>query len=130
MKEDTGNISSTDPEAFANRLSDFLSGSLTIVVDNFPLVKIDAEKKTFDLELKGFEESGLRLSDLMGSSKKGFLDSIRQSGGLAHTLDKEGWNLRVFDGNDTVLSLGRGVTSLTGFVWLNPLKLSRLLRFI
>jgi hypothetical protein len=130
MQAETGNISSSDPEAFASRLSGFLSGSLTIVVNNFPLAKIDGERRTFDIELKGFEESGLRLSDLVGSSKKGFLDSIKQSGGLAHTLNKDGWNLRVFDGSDPVLFLGRGVTSLTGFVWLNPLKLSKLLRFI
>jgi len=129
-KESVGNIPSGDLESFANRLSDFLSGSLTIAVNNFPLAKIDGEGKTFDIELKGFEESGLRLSDLVGSSKKGFLDSIRHSGGLAQSLHKDGWNLRVFDGKDAVLSLGRGVSPLTGFVWLNPLKLSKLLRFI
>jgi hypothetical protein len=107
-----------------------LSGSLTITVNSIPLLKISGEAKTVDFEIKGLDEAGIHLADVFGGSKKGVIESIRDSSGLARSLNRNGWTIRIFDAGDRLASLGRGVTPLTGFVWLNPLKVARLRRLI
>ncbi len=113
-------------------LSEFVSGTLTITVNSFPLAKIDGESKTLDVEVKGFRESGLHLGELLqiGDSKKGFLEKIKQSNSFAQSLHEDGWKVRVFEGDESLLTMGRGVSPLTGFMWLNPLKLPKIMSLI
>jgi len=129
-KADAPNSFAAESKGISKRLSDFLSVSLTITVNNIPLVKINGEAKTLDIEIKGLDAAGVRLSDLFGEHKKGLIDSLRDSSDLARSLNRDGWTIRVFDAGDRLASLGRGVSPLTGFVWLNPLKLSKLRRLI
>jgi hypothetical protein len=108
-----------------------ISGVVTVTVNNFPFLKIDGESKTLDVEIKGFEESGVRLNDILQKDSKGnALDSIRKSGNLAGSLNADGWMIRVFDGTDTLFKMGKGVSSITGHVWINPLKLPKLMKLI
>jgi hypothetical protein len=126
-KDETG-----DSAGFLRLLSSFVSGNLTVSVNNFPFVKIDGETKTLDVEIKGLEQSGLKMGSFIqsGTSKGNFLDTIRQSSGMAHRLHNEGWSIRVFEGESSLLKVGRGVSPMTGFVWVNPLKIPRLMRLI
>lgn len=125
--------SKNDHETLFRNLSDFLSGTLTVSVNKFPFAKIDGEAKTLDLDMKGLENSGLRLDELFqsGDSKKNdFLETLRLSGGIAKNLHEQGWKLRVFEGDESLVALGQGVSSLTGFIWVNPLKLSKIRKLI
>lgn len=124
--------SKEDDEMLFASLSDFLSGTLTISVNKFPFIKIDGETKTLDVEVKGLKESGLRLDELApaGDSKKGFFETMRMPGAIAKNLHEQGWKLRVFEGDESLIAMGRGVSSITGFVWLNPLKLSKIRKLI
>lgn len=113
-------------------LSSVASGTVTVNLNNFPFVKIDAEAKTLDVEIKGFEQSGLRVGDIMpqGKGKTNFLDTLKQSSDFARGLHDDGWSIRLFEGEQSLLKMGRGASSLTGYIWLNPLKIPRLMRLI
>lgn len=114
---------------FFRLLSVFEAGTVTISVNNFPLAKIDGETKTLDVELSGVREAGLKLGDFIESegADGNPIEAIKRSSKFARNLKDDGWSLRVYEGDSSVLTMGRGVSSLTGFVWLNPLKLGRLL---
>jgi hypothetical protein len=106
-------------------LTDFLSGTLTVCINNFPFLKVNGESKTLDVELKGFKESGLHLGDMLekGDKKKDLMDTIKESSSVARRLHEIGWEIRVFEGEDSLIAMGNGVSSLTGYVWFNTLKL-------
>ena len=103
------------------------SGKATVSVAGRPLVTIDADKKTLDLEAGLAGAAGLRLSDLMkleegpGGAIEG---SLRLPGALAHL----GWRLTVYSEGDTILTMGSGVSRLTGRISMNPLRLRKLLK--
>jgi hypothetical protein len=117
---------------FGRALTDFLSGSLTVSVNNLPFLKVDGESKTLDLELKGFEESGLRLGDWIEIEEPGggVFGKMRYSSELAKSLHHDGWRLRIFDRKDPLIAMGRGASHLTGYVWMNPLKIRKILSLI
>ncbi len=115
-----------NPNTIVDGLSDILSGTLTVTINNLPTLKINGELKTVDVELRGLEESDLHLSSIFPETKKNLYESMKDSTGLAQALYKDGWNLRIFDDGERLLSMGRGITPLTGHVWLNPLKLTKL----
>jgi hypothetical protein len=112
----------------ADSLSNVLSGTLIVSVNNFPFLKIDGESKNFDIEIKGLKESGIQTSKLAGDSSQGFLDTFKMAEKIAKGLHEKGWRLRVFDEGSSLVSMGRDVSPLTGFVWGNPLKLLKILR--
>jgi len=128
--------SNQDPKKELEELSlaliDFLSGSLTINVNNFPFLKINCETRSLTIEIKGFKQTGFHLGDLLGKgdNKKGLMETMKESSGMAHRLHDLGWELQLFEGEDSVLAMGRGVSSLTGYVWFNPLKLSKIIEII
>jgi hypothetical protein len=107
-------------------LTNILSGTLTVSINNFPFLKIDAESKSLDIEMKGFKESGLHSSDFIGAHP-GMLEILKKSEMIAKGLSENGWRLRIFEGEISVISMGRGVSPLTGFIWGNPLRLSKIL---
>ena len=102
------------------------SGKVTISVRNRPLVTLDADRKTLDLEVGGMGESGVRLSDFVrsGAGHGTSFESIRVGG----TLSRLGWKLNLYAGGDRVLSMGSGVSRLTGHINVNPLRLKKLLK--
>jgi hypothetical protein len=119
-------------EAMVHTLTaSLISGVVTVTVNNFPFLKIDGVSKTLDVEIKGLEESGIKLNDFVQNDSKGTpLDTIKKSGNFAGTLNTDGWTLRVFEGTDSLVKMGKGVSPITGHVWINPLKLNKLLRLI
>jgi hypothetical protein len=118
---------SSDITTLSESLSNFLSGTMTVSVNNFPFLKIDGESRTFDIEIKGLKESGIETSSLLGESRHGMLETLKRSERIGEGLHEKGWRLRVFEGGRSVLSMGRGAPSLTGFVWGNPLGLLKIL---
>jgi len=117
-----------DFSTLSESLSNVLSGTVTVSVNNFPFLKIDGESKTFDIEIMGLKESGIETSTVVGDSRHGLLETLKSSERVARRFHEKGWRLRVFEGGSSVLSMGRGVPSLTGFVWGNPFELLKSLR--
>ena len=110
-------------------LSMFESGILTVAVNGFPLVKVDAESRSLDLEAQGIKECGIKLSDLikLESGEKGIKGIISASESTARRLSDEGWSLILYDKGNKILRMGRGVSRLTGHIQVNLLKLRRIL---
>ena len=102
------------------------TGRATVSVGGRPLVTVDADRKMLDLEVAGMEESGVRLLDFVrsGAGPGAAIESVRAGG----TLSRLGWKLNVYAGGDRVLSMGSGVSRLTGHVSVNPRGLKKLLK--
>jgi hypothetical protein len=109
-------------------LSLFESGTLTIGVSGVPLLKVDAEARNLELDASGVKESGLKLSKIMEiqGGQKGFVGLMKGSESTARGLSEKGWKLTLYDKGSEILTLGRGVSRLTGYVHANPLKLRRI----
>ncbi|MCL5068138.1 MAG: hypothetical protein M1368_07290 [Thaumarchaeota archaeon] len=111
-------------------LSIFQSGVLTVGVNGLPLLKVDVESRSVDVEAAGVKECNLKLSSLVelqrGSS--GFQDLLKGSRSTARELFEKGWKFVLYDKGQTILLMGRGVSRLTGRIRVNPLKLRKLLK--
>ena len=103
------------------------SGKATVSVGGHPLLSIDADKKTLDVESDGVSDAGLRISDLF-RLQEGRAAKIEAPMHVTGALSRLGWKLTLYAGGDKVLSMGSGVSRLTGRVSVNPLKLRKLLK--
>ncbi|HYB07312.1 MAG TPA: hypothetical protein VEB87_04050 [Nitrososphaerales archaeon] len=105
------------------------AGKATVSVGGRPLVSVDADKKTLDVEVEGVGEAGLHLSDLI-KLEEGRGGMIEGSMHVTGALSRVGWRLSLYAEGDRVLSMGSGMSRLTGRISVNPLKLRKLLRAI
>ena len=104
----------------------FVSGHLNVIVNGFPAVAIDCESKTVEIESSGVKQTGSSLEKL-GTTQGGIIGLIKESESTARKLAEDGWTLVVYDKGVKALTMGKGVSRLTGHVHVNPLKLRRLL---
>jgi hypothetical protein len=102
------------------------TGKAIVSVEGRPLVTVDADRKMVDLEVAGIKESGVRLADFIrpGAGPGRAFESVRAGG----TLSRLGWKLNLYAGEDRILSMGSGVSRLTGHVSVNPRGLKKLLK--
>lgn len=102
------------------------AGKVTVSVGSRPLATLDADRKMLDLEVSGIEEAGVRLSDLVKirTGAEALQKSMRVSG----TLSRLGWKLNLYADGDRVLSMGSGVSRLTGHISVSPRRLRKLLK--
>jgi hypothetical protein len=103
------------------------SGKATVTVAGRSLVTLDADAKTLDVEADGAAEAGLRLPDLV-KLREGPLGMLEGSTRVAGALSRQGWKLTLYAEGDKVLSMGSGVSRLTGRISVNPLRLRKLLK--
>lgn len=117
-------------EGFAS-FFDFLAlvpeGRATITVGGHPLLSLDAGAKTLDVEADGVGEAGLHLSDLI-KLQEGGASVIEGSIHASGALSRLGWKLTLYAEGERVLSMGSGVSRLTGRIGVNPLTLRKLLK--
>ena len=102
------------------------SGKATVSVGGRPLLSVDADARALDLDTDGLGEAGLRLSDLI-KLQEGNEGKIEGSMHVAEALSRLGWKLTLYEKGDEVLSMGRGVSRLTGRISVKPLRLRKLL---
>jgi hypothetical protein len=112
-----------------NLLSMFESGSLHVGINGRPLLKVDAETRSLDVEVAGIKETGIKFSKIKTSEDQslGIQGLIKTSRETARELSDIGWKLSVYDKGKSVLTMGSGVSRLTGRISANPLRLRRLL---
>ena len=121
-----GNQKNADPLCL---LSLFASGVLTVGVNGLPFLKIDAESRTVDVEAVGVKEYGIRLSSViqLESGQKGVRGLLKGSESAAKGLSERGWRLTLYDKGSSILTMGRGVSRLTGYVRVNSMKIRKIL---
>ena len=115
-----------DLKSLVELLGLFPAGKATVSLQGRPVVTIDADQKTIDLEAQGVRDAGLRISDLVKLEEGGggmLGGPMRVTGALARL----GWKLSLYAEGDRVVTMGSGVSRLTGHVSVNPLKLRKLL---
>jgi hypothetical protein len=101
------------------------AGSATITVRGCPFLSINSDEKTLEVEAGGVKEVGLRLSDLV-KLQEGLVGVLEGSEHAAGALSRLGWKLTLCAEGDRVLTMGSGVSRLTGRISVNPLKLRKL----
>ncbi len=111
-------------------LSIFTSGSFTLSVNGIPTLAVDAESKELNLEAKGVKKSGLKLLNIIKENREGFTGLLKTSESTAKKLSETGWKVTVYDGTNVVLTMGSGVSRLTGYIHVNPLKFRTILEIV
>ena len=110
-----------------NLLSMFKSGGMTVSVNGTPSVVLDIDSKSLNLEAKGVKKSGLKLLNVTQEKGRGVLGLLKTSQSTAKKLSEMGWKVTLYDGRNVVLSMGSGTSRFTGNIYVNPLKLRRIL---
>jgi len=113
--------------SFLDLLGLAAAGRATFSVGGRPLLSVDADKKTLDVEAEGVGKAGLHISDLI-KVEEGGAGMIEGSLKVTGALSRLGWKLTLYAEGDRVLSMGSGVSRLTGRISVNPLKLRKLLK--
>lgn len=116
------NLSST-----LDLLAAISKGKATIALEGSPFVHLDADEKIVEVNADGFRAAGLRIRDLAGQ-KEGMFAALTGPIQIANAMSEQGWMLTVYAGGERVLTMGRGVSRLTGRIGLNPLKTRKLLK--
>jgi hypothetical protein len=102
------------------------AGKATVTVQGHPMISIDADSKTVEVEADGVGEAGLHLSDLV-KVEEGTSSMIQGSMHVTGALSHMGWKLVLFAGGERILTMGSGTSRLTGHISVNPLRLKKLL---
>lgn len=103
------------------------AGSATITVAGRPFLRLDSEGKSVELEADGAREAGLRLSAVV--RLQGNETSARTLQGSAHIADalaRQGWRMILYVEGHKVLTMGAGVSRVTGRISVSPLSLKKL----
>lgn len=103
-------------------------GKITISIDGKPVMSLDRNSKSLEIELSGFEKTNLKLSNLFEAKTikgKRFLEASH----LVKKFTKNGWMFSLYDKGERLLttSIHSKVGLRFGF---NPLKLRRILRVL
>ncbi|MGI0102047.1 MAG: hypothetical protein ACREA7_05560 [Nitrosotalea sp.] len=102
-------------------------GKVTISIDGMPVMSLDRNSKSLELEIAGFEKTNLKLSNLFEAKTiKGrmFLESSQ----LVKKFTKDGWVFSLYDRGERLLTSSHSRLGLR--LHFNPLKLKRILRVL
>jgi hypothetical protein len=113
--------------SFLDLLALVPAGKATFTVGGLPVLSVDADKKALVVETDGVGEVGLHLSDLV-KLQEGTTSMLESSMHVTGALSRLGWELILYAEGEKILSMGRGVSRLTGRVSLNPLRLRNLMK--
>jgi hypothetical protein len=108
-------------------LSLISSGKADITIGGRPLLAIRSEDKAIEVDIHGMKNAGIQLSDIINLEAGDEKSLPAASLGIAAKLSRLGWRLLLYESGEKVLTMGRGVSRLTGHISANPLKLRKLL---
>lgn len=105
------------------------AGKATVSFGGRPVISVDADRKTVEVEADSAGDAGIRLRDLV-KLEEGGGGALQGSIRVTRTLTRLGWRLNLYAEGEKLLSLGSGVSKLTGGVGVNPMKLRKLLSLL
>lgn len=109
-------------------LDSISQGRITINIDGKPVMCLDKDSKSFELEMTGLEKINMRFPGLFvpkANRGKMLLESSQQ---IAKFV-KSGWTFSIYDKGERLLSVG-GPSKFRPQLRINPLRLRRLLKII
>ena len=101
-------------------------GKVTISVDGKPLMSLDKDSKSLDLEISGLERAGLKISDLF-KARHGGKKSYLTSPAIIRKFVKNGWKFSLYDKGYRLITAG-GTSRLGPRLRFSPLRLDRILK--
>lgn len=101
------------------------AGKATITVKGLPFLSINSDEKILEVETDGAKEAGLHLRDLV-NLREGSVNVLEGSERAARELSRLGWKLTLNAEGERILSMGSGVSRVSGRISVNPLKLRQL----
>ena len=102
-------------------------GKATVAIRGRPVISVDADEKTLEVDAGGAKEAGVRLSDLVREGG-GPLATLTGSVRIAGILSEQGWELTLRSEGNDLLKMGKGAYRLTGRISASPLKARKLLK--
>lgn len=110
----------------------FESGIFSIRINGLFFLKVDAKSRSIDIEASEMKEHGIRLSKLIEiqTNQKGWRGMLRGTMSIAKELHSRGWTLKLYDGESCIVTMGQGVSRLTGYIRMNPFKIRRILKYL
>lgn len=130
MGDGPGEEGEDRPAKIADLLQMFTAGEVTVLANGVPLAVLDADSRSLGIEAKGLKQSGLKASMVIEAKGGGMVGFLRGAESLAKKLSENGWSVTLYDGGEGVLTMGRGVSRLTGYVRASPMKLGKILKTI
>ncbi len=115
------------PPSILDLLAFVPAGKATVTVAGRTILSVDADEKTMEVEADGAREVGIRLSDLV-KAQGGTANMLEGSIHAVGALSRLGWKVTLYADGEKVLSVGKGVSRLTGGISVNPLGLRKLRR--
>jgi hypothetical protein len=103
------------------------AGKATVTVAGRTVLAVDADAKTMDVEADGAREVGISISDLV-KAQGGTANMLEGSMHAVGVLSRLGWKVTLYADGEKILSVGKGVSRLTGGISVNPLGLRKLRR--
>ena len=103
-------------------------GKVTISVDGKPVMSLDRNAKSLELDMSGLERINMKISSLFvpkASKGKKFLESSH----LVRKFTKNGWRFSLYDKGEHLLTAS-GLSRFGPRLQFNPLKLKRILKAI
>ena len=102
------------------------AGSVTVSVGGYPFLSARADERELQVEASGAKRAGLSLSKVI-NLQEGRRGALSGSEKIARKLSSLGWKLTIYDKGESLLTMGSGVSRLTGRIRANPLRLKRLM---
>lgn len=103
-------------------------GAVTISMNGKPILSLDRDTKSLELEIVGLEEANLKLSDLFETkATKGRI--LLKSSSFVRRLAKNGWKFSLYDKGEEILTAS-GLSKFGPRLHFNPLKLRQILKVI
>lgn len=101
-------------------------GKVTLSINGKPILLLDSDSKSFEIEISGLQQNDLKLSNLLEAKKskrKVFLETSH----LARKLIKNGWSFSLYDRGEQLLTAKKRLSKIGPRLYFNPLKLKRIL---
>ena len=100
-------------------------GKVTISVDGSPVLSLDGDTKSLDLEISGLKKTNIRISNIL-ETKSGGGRILLRSTEAARRIVKNGWRFSLYDRGERLLTTSN-IPRLGPYLRFNPLRLKRIL---
>ena len=111
---------------FAETLERISGGSLEATIDGAPFEVVDADHRDVTVQVDPLLESDRSMHSFFAEERV----RLWEARGVPSALARAGWAVRLRDGPDDLVRLGRGVSTLTGHVHVSLAALRKLRRVL